>query len=589
MGNRDFRIESPQLTPREQVQQYRRVVGNHVISIAGLWPTPRDYIGLKQSWSKDLIAGITVAVVALPLALGFGVASGVGATAGLVTAIVAGLIAAIFGGSHLQVSGPTGAMAVVLLPVIAKFGIGVVPLLSIMAGVIVVIIALTAVGRAVEFLPISVVEGFTMGIGVIIALQQIPLVLGTTRVEAESTLMSSWLTIQATDWTTAWQPIILALFVIGLHWTGHRYFRKLPISLIAIIIATVLVEILPASVNRIGALPSGLPRPQIPFFNLDLLQQLAAPALAVATLAALESLLSARVADGMRPDLKATNPDRELMGQGLANIASGLFGGLPATGAIARTMVNVRSGARTRIASITHALVLLLVMLLLSPLVSHVPMAALGAVLLVTAFRMISLRTARSMSQVTRADRNTFWLTFGATVLLDLVAAVLLGLLMAAAMSLRHMASYSVVAQQWLPADTREGIIDFTPEQEHLRERVTIFRVDGALFYGNANRFIDELCSVGPETEAIILRCHRMRILDASGGDAVLNVARRLKRRGILLVIQGMNVSQQRTCRLLEAVEDHQQVTELSEAIGWVAQRLSQPTPIQDSSPMTQE
>ena len=578
MDNQDFRIESPRLTPRQQVQQYRRAVGNHVLNIAGLWPSLRDYADLKTSWSKDLLSGITVAVVALPLALGFGVASGVGATAGLVTAIIAGLVAAIFGGSHLQVSGPTGAMAVVLLPLIAKFGIGVVPLLSIMAGLIVILIALTAVGRAVEFLPISVVEGFTMGIGVIIALQQLPLVLGTPRVDAESTLMSSWFTVRATDWNAAWQPILLAAFVIGLHWVGHRFFRKFPISLLSIVIATVLVEILPTSVTRIGALPSGLPRPQVPFFSLDLLQQLAAPALAVATLAALESLLSARVADGMRPDLKATNPDRELMGQGLANIASGLFGGLPATGAIARTMVNVRSGARTRLSSITHAVVLLLVMLLLSPLVSRVPMAALGAVLLVTAFKMINPRTARSMSMVTRADRNTFWLTFGATVLLDLVAAVLLGILMAAAMSLRHMASYSVVAQQWLPADTREGLIDFTPEQEHLRTRVAVFRVDGALFYGNANRFIEELCSVGPEIEAVILRCHRMRILDASGGDAVLTAARRLKRRGILLVVQGMNVSQQRTCKLMEAVDDDQQVTELSEAVEWVANRLRPPS-----------
>lgn len=576
MGNRDFRIEPPQLTPREQFRQYRSVVGRHVISIAGLWPTPADYRGLGKSWSKDLIAGITVGVVALPLALGFGVASGAGAAAGLVTAIVAGLVAAIFGGSHLQVSGPTGAMTVVLLPVIAKYGLEVIPLLAIMGGILVVAMALTALGRTVEFIPVSVVEGFTMGIGIIIGLQQLPLVLGTTRVEAESTLVSSWLTLQATDWLAAWQPILLALVVIGLHLIGQKYFKQLPISLIAIIIATIGVQIVPAQVDRIGALPTGLPAPRLPAFDLGLIEQLAAPALAVAALAALESLLSARVADGMRPDVPDTDPDRELMGQGLANIASGLFGGLPATGAIARTAVNVRSGARTRLSSITHAVALLVVMLLLAPLVSRVPMAALGGVLLVTAGRMVSLSTARALSQVTRADRNTFWLTLAATVLLDLVAAVLLGLLMAAAMSLRHMASYSVVARQNLPADTREGTVDFSPEQEELRTKVAVFRLDGALFYGNARKFVDELSQLEPQIEGVILRCHRMRILDASGADAIKTVARRYRRRGIALVVQGMNASQRRTCALMKAVQADQQVVELSQAVAWLDHRLGE-------------
>ncbi|CAL8975275.1 hypothetical protein TESS_TESS_00807 [Tessaracoccus sp. O5.2] len=228
-----------------------------------------------------------------------------GAAAGLVTAIVAGVVAAVFGGSHLQVSGPTGAMTVVLLPVTAKHGVATVPLLAILAGLLVIAMALTAVGRAVEFIPVSVVEGFTIGIGVIIGLQQLPLILGTERGEAESTLVSSWLTLGATDWTRAWQPLVVAAGVIALHLVGHRFFRHLPLSLIAIVVAT---------------------------------------------------------------------------------------------GAIARTAVNVRSGARTRLASVSHAVVLLLVMLLLGPLVSRIPMAALGGVLLVTAGRMINLRLVRTLT-----------------------------------------------------------------------------------------------------------------------------------------------------------------------------------------------
>lgn len=578
MGNRDFRIEPPRLTPREQLRHYRSVVGRHLVTIGGLWPTPADYAGLKKSWTKDLIAGITVGVVALPLALGFGVASGAGAAAGMVTAVVAGFVAAVFGGSHLQVSGPTGAMTVILLPVIAKHGLESVPLLAIMGGVIVVAMALLAIGRSVDFVPVTVIQGFTMGIGTIIALQQIPLVVDSERIDAESTLVSSWLTLQATDWARAWQPIALTVFVIGLHLVGQKYFKRLPISLISIIIATVLVEILPATVARIGALPTALPRPALPPFGFGVIEELAAPALAVATLAALESLLSARVADGMRPDLQPTNPDRELMGQGLANIASGLFGGLPATGAIARTAVNVRSGARTRLSSVIHAVSLLAVMMFLAPLVSRVPMAALGGVLLVTAGRMVSVSTLVALSRVTRADRNTFWLTFIATVALDLVIAVLLGLLMAAVMSLRHMAAYTVVARQSLPTDTREGTVDFTPEQEHLRGRVAMYRVDGALFYGNAQRFVDELSAVEEGIDAVILRCHRLRILDASGADALQTVAKRFKRRGIALVIQGMNVSQRRTCRLMQSVRSDQQVKELSEALDWVERVLGDVT-----------
>jgi len=209
--------------------------------------------------------------------------------------------------------------------------------------------------------------------------------------------------------------------------------------------------------------------------------------------------------------------------------------------------------------------------------VSRIPMAALGGVLLVTAGRMINLRLVRTLTSVTRADRNTFLLTLGATVLLDLVAAVLLGIGMAALMSLRHMASYSAVARQWLPTNTREGDVDFTPEQEHLRSRVALFRVDGALFYGDARRFVDEVTAVGDEIDAVILRCHRMRILDASGADAIKAVSRQFKARGVQFVVQGMTESQQRTCRLMHVFDEDQHVRELSEAVAWVDRALAGP------------
>ena len=562
----DYRVEPPQATVEENMARAADAVGAHLISLKGLFPALSDYRGLRRSWAKDLMSGLTVGVVALPLALGFGVASGAGAAAGLVTAIIAGLVAAIFGGSHVQVSGPTGAMTVVLLPVIAQYGVGMVPLLAIMAGVLVVLMALTAMGRSIEMIPLPVVEGFTFGIGIIIILQQLPLLLGTPKGEAESTLMSSWLTLTHTDWTAAVAPLLVAALVIALHVVGRRFLPRVPIALVAIVVATIVVELAHLDVARIGALPTALPAPRLPVVSFELLQQLLAPALAVAALAALESLLSARVADAMVPDLGRTNPDRELLGQGLANIAAGVFGGIPATGAIARTAVNVRGGARTRVAAIAHAGVLLVVLLALGPIVARIPMAALGAVLVMTAVRMVSPRVVRTLFNTTRADRNTFLMTLTATIVLDLVMAVLLGLAMAALMSLRHMATYSVVRRQYLPADTREGIVDWTEATEHLRDRVALYRLDGALFYGNARRFADQVLDV-EDVDVVIVRCHRMNILDASGADALKDVAKQLRRRGIPVIVQGMTDAQRRTVTNMKAVPPEAHVLELSEAL----------------------
>lgn len=505
-------------------------------------------------------------VVALPLALGFGVASGAGAAAGLVTAIVAGFVAAVFGGSHLQVSGPTGAMTVVLLPVIGQYGLGALPLLGILAGAFVLAMGISGLGRLVELVPLPVVEGFTFGIGVIIMLQQLPLVLGVPAPHAESTLIAAWHTVQGADWTTAAAPLLIAALVIVIHLLGRRFAPKLPIAIVAIVLATIVAEVAGLDVARIGALPAGLPTPQLPLIDIGLVRQLVPAALAVAALAALESLLSARVADGMVPDLERTEPNRELVGQGLANIASGLFGGIPATGAIARTAVNVRSGARTRVASLTHVVVLLVVLLALGPIVARIPMAALGAVLIMTATKMASPRVIRPLARATRADRNTLLVTLVATVALDLVAAVLLGLGMAAVMSLRHMATYAIVRRQHLPADTREGVIDWTPETEALRGRVALFRLDGALFYGNARRFVDTVLAV-EDVGVVIVRCHRMNVLDASGADALKEVAEELHRRGITIIVQGMTAAQRRITSLMQVVPQEAHVVDLSDAL----------------------
>ncbi|ROR53207.1 SulP family sulfate permease [Luteococcus japonicus] len=562
----DHRIQPHHKSPREALHSGLRSAGTRVAEAKDLWPRPSDYAGLRGSWRRDLLAGLTVGVVALPLALGFGVASGAGAAAGLATAIIAGLVAAVFGGSHLQVSGPTGAMTVVLLPVIHTYGLGAVPTLALLAGIILVVLAVTGLGRTVDLLPFPVIEGFTMGIGVIIALQQVPLLLDADKATAESTLVSAWLTAVHADWTVAWRALAVAAFVMLVHVLGQRLAPKLPIALISIVLATVGVELLGLDVARIGNLPHSLPMPSLPTLSPQVVSALVTPAMAVAALAALESLLSARVADGMAPQLTRTNPDRELMGQGLANMAVGLFGGLPATGAIARTAVNVRTGGRTRLASVAHALVLLLIMVGLGPLVARIPMAALGGVLVMVASRMVSWKAYRRIAKATHADRNTFLITFGATVALDLVSAVLAGVGMAAVMSLRHMAAYTVVRRQQLPASTREGLVDLSAQDEDLRDRIAIYRVDGALFYGNAARFVDEVTAV-EDVDVVIIRFHRTNVLDASGAQALKTAIRTLKRREIPVVVQGMTQAQVRTATVTGALDQDHQTRLLSEAL----------------------
>lgn len=238
----------------------------------------------------------------------------------------------------------------------------------------------------------------------------------------------------------------------------------------------------------------------------------------------------------------------------------------------------MRGGAKTRLSAVVHAVFLIVVMMALAPLVARIPMAALGGVLLVTAGRMVSLRLAKMISRTTRADRTTFWLTLGASVVLDLVTAVLLGLAMAALMSLRHMARYSVVARQQLPADTIRGLVDLRPEHEWLRDQLAIFRMDGALFYGNAQRFVEEVSGVDDQVRAVIIRCHRLRIMDASGADAIRTVARRLRRRDIKLVVQGMLTSQLQTALLMEAIKPEQHVAHLDDALDAVAAQVKAPS-----------
>jgi SulP family sulfate permease len=493
-------------------------------------PQRADYKGLTRSWRRDAVAGVTVGIVALPLALAFGITTGLGAQAGLVTAIVAGFVAAVFGGSNVQVSGPTGAMTVVLAPIVARHGREAVFTVAVLAGVLVVAAGLARLGRALEFMPWPVVEGFTVGIGVIIFLQQVPAALGVRKPAGESTAAIAARAVARSLHHGNLAAVALVLFVVLAMTVLPRAHAALPASLLAVAGATAVTEIFGFDVTRIGALPHSLPTPALPDMSFGNVSDLFGAAIAVAALAAIESLLSAEVADGMA-DAPRHDPDRELVGQGLANIVSPLFGGMPATGAIARTAVNVRAGARTRVAAMVHAVLLLGVVLFGRGLVSRIPLAALAGVLMVTAVRMIDIHNVRAVLRSTRSDAAVLVLTAAATIAFDLIVAVEIGVAVAALLALRHIAVSSAVT-----ATPVEVLPD--TEVQLLHHHIVAYRIDGAMFFGAAQRFLTELTAVS-DVRVVILRLPDMQMLDATGARALGAVVSELERRGVTVLLKG--------------------------------------------------
>lgn len=518
-------------------------------SVQRLLPSRSDYAELPRSWRGDLLAGLTVGIVALPLALGFGIASGAGAEAGLVTAIVAGLVAAVFGGSHVQVSGPTGAMVVVLAPIVATHGAGALAVVTLMAGVLVVIAGIARLGRAVSFIPWPVIEGFTLGIAVIIFLQQVPALTGAgAHAGAHTNAIASAISslAHADPATLAWSLGAVAI-VAACMLLLPRLRQGIPGSLVGIVVATLAAQILHAPLTTLGALPRTLPSPVIPHLDPATMQALLPAAFTVAALAAIESLLSARVAASLATT-GAYDPDRELVGQGLASLASGLFGGMPATGAIARTAVNVRSGARTRAAAAAHALVLLAVVLVAAGPVAHIPLAALSGVLMVTAVRMVHVATARSILRSTRADAAAFVVTAVVTVSVDLIVAVGIGVVVAGAFALRGLARSAGVAREPLPGEPQPG-----------DDQIAVVRIDGPLFFAAADRVLDQVTGLDGVT-VVVLRMSQLELVDATGAHVLSEIVQRLEARDVTVLIKGVrdgHVELFRTVGVLDALRHH--------------------------------
>lgn len=494
--------------------------------VRGLLPRRDDYRAVRNTWRHDLLAGLTVGIVALPLALGFGISSGAGAEAGIITAIVAGFVAAIFGGSSVQVSGPTGAMVVVLAPIVATHGVGAVAVVSLLAGAILCVTGVMRMGRAVTLIPWPVIEGFTLGIAVIIFLQQIPALIAPSQRLSTNAVIAAFQAIGSADlgyaiWALGCVAIV-ATCMIGL----PKIHARIPASLVGIVLATVFTSLVPNPLEVIGELPNSLPAPALPQMDLALIQQLALPALAVAALAGIESLLSVRVAASMA-DTGRYEPDRELLGQGLASIASGLSGGMPATGAIARTAVNLRAGARTRLAAAFHAVVLLAIILFVAAPVGAVPLAALAGVLMMTAIRMVDRTTSRAILRSTRSGAAAFVITAVITVSVDLIFAVIIGVAVTGFFALRALAQATGVR--------REPIAGAEPGDE----KIAFMRFTGPLFFAASDRVAESVAEHG-DAEVVILAMSQLEVVDATGARALSEIIASLQRRGAVVLVKGV-------------------------------------------------
>lgn len=522
-------------------------LGPAAARVHDLLPRPSDWSAARP---RDLSAGVMVALVALPLALGFGVSSGLGARAGLVTAIVAGAVAAVFGGSRVQVSGPTGAMTVVLVPIAARFGVDGVLVVGLLAGLILVGLAVAKVGRFIHYVPVPVVEGFTLGIAAIIALQQVPLALGV-HVSADKAVLLGYEAVR--EWIR--HPAPGALLVTALGTAAMLLLARvrpgLPGPLLVVALIAAGNQVFGLDLEAIGHIPVGLPTPSFPTGAWDQLDALLLPAVAVAALAALESLLSATVADAMSIG-EHHDPDRELFGQGLANLAVPLLGGIPATAAIARTAVNVRSGAGSRLAALVHAAVLLVVVLVAARWVSEIPLAALAAVLVATAVQMVRVSSVLALVRATRGDAAVLLVTAAATITFDLVAAVLIGLVLAGFVAVRQTALTSRIDEVPLVETGPSG--HDAEEHRLLDEHIVAYRIDGPLFFAAAHDFLLRLADVG-EVRVVILRMSRVTTLDATGASVLADTIKRLEGRGITVLLSGVRPEHVQPLLLLGAYD----------------------------------
>ena len=504
---------------------------------------PKSFLIFRNYSSKwllqDCVAGVTVGLVALPLAMAFGIASGVTPQAGLYTAVVAGFLVSALGGSRTQIGGPTGAFVVIVAGIVAKFGLPGLAMVTLMAGIILLAMGLVGLGSAVKFIPRPVVIGFTNGIALLIASTQIKDFLGLRTPAVPSEFLLRMRLLAEYVGTVNWEALGVAAGALAIILLLPRVTRKVPASIVALLAATLASVLFHLRIETIGTkfggIPQGLPPFVWPDFHSEHIIPLIPAAFTVAILGAVESLLSAVVADGMTGDRHNSNV--ELVAQGLANIASPLFGGIPATGAIARTATNIRSGARSPIAGMVHAITLLLVLVVAAPLAKYVPLAALASVLFVVAYNMGEWREIGAILRLNKADIAVWLVTFALTVVADLTVAVGVGLGLAALLYIYRIAETTTVS----PVDDayiRDGLAH-NLQGQILPPYLSLLRIHGPFLFGSTDKLFEATADLNEFNPVVVLRLRNMTAIDATGIHALESLAKRLRASGRTLLLCG--------------------------------------------------
>jgi len=522
-----------------------------------LFQTLRNYS--RAQFGQDALAGIIVGIVAIPLAIAFGISSGVGPTEGLVTAIIAGLLISLFGGSKVQIGGPTGAFIVIIYGIIQQYGIAGLTIATVMAGILLILMGLTHLGSVIKFVPYPVIVGFTAGIAVTIFSTQMNDFFGLGLSDVPANFIDKWI-YYAQHFDVNWWALGIGVFSLAICICMPMLTKRIPGSLAAIIFATFAVWLLKeyapaswgvASLQTIGdlyELPHGIPAPHVPSMELaegesffTLIQKLFPSAFTIAMLGAIESLLSAMVADGVIGDKH--NSNTELIAQGVANVVVPFFGGIPATGAIARTMTNINNGGRTPVAGIIHAVVLLLVLLFLGQLVGLIPMSCLAAVLIMVSYSMSGWRTIRGLIKHPNRDLWVLLITFFLTVIFDLTVAIEVGILLALVLFLMRTNEQTHIRTWHKEIDPNEDT-DVQANLEHLTipDKVEVYEIDGPYFFGIANRFDEIMMHVSGEKYPIrIIRMRKVPFVDSTAMHNLSQLIQRSHNEGITIILSGVN------------------------------------------------
>lgn len=511
---------------------------------------PKFFTTLKGYTLKDLradvIAGLIVAIIALPLSIALAIASGVSPEKGIHTAIIAGFLISFLGGSRVQIGGPTGAYMVIVYGIVMKYGVEGLILATIMAGIMIMLMGLFKLGSVIKFIPHTIITGFTSGIALTIFSSQVKDFFGLQMDAVPAEFVDKWEAMFRAFPTFQWQTLGIGLLALGIivFWPKHKI--KIPGSLGALVVTTLIVQFfqldVPTIGSKFGELSSALPVFNLPGITMEKLALLVGPAFTIAILGAIESLLSAVVADGMIGAKHRSNT--ELIAQGIANIASGLFGGIPATGAIARTVANIKNGGRSPVAGMVHAVVLLLIMLLFMPLAKLIPLSALAAILIVVAYNMSEWREFAGLLKSPKSDVAVLIITFVITVFIDLIKAIEIGVILAAFFFMKRMADVTEVKE--LSRDAAEEDDSFTPGFDmdllkNIPKGIQVYEINGPLFFGAADKFLDTLMQLDRDTKIIILRTRNVPSMDASALHVLRRFTKTCSVHKIRFIIAGLN------------------------------------------------